>query len=395
MRIFWAILAATLVSMSFVAGGAVQDAPGAQNVKKLKYARGLKKIAPDVAAQLHAASNARNARKLKALPKVTAPAYDLTTIGLGPIIIDQGQCGSCWDFSGCVTCTGAFLKAGWATTFASTTLSPQMVLDCGSNGGCNGDDNTTVLAQCQATGLATSSTYGAYQGGPARCNTSPGTLYKITNWGYVSTGNNQAVAATQDIKNALVAYGVIGCGIDADVLGDGTGIITGGGSNIDHDVAIVGWDDTKGAGGCWKMQNSWGTSWGNAGYCWIQYGSGSIGWEAVFAQAPPAVDPPPGPTPPPNPPGPTPVPPGPGTIATFQLNGTGTTLDSVTFELAKTGTQTTLATTIAQLQAQMMTPPAPPVPPVPPSPVDDLTRRVSALEKGIGQILDLLEGKKK
>jgi C1A family cysteine protease len=35
-----------------------------------------------------------------------------------------------------------------------------------------------------------------------------------------------------------------------------------------HAVTIVGYDDSKSA---FLMQNSWGTSWGTAGYCWIDY----------------------------------------------------------------------------------------------------------------------------
>lgn len=35
-----------------------------------------------------------------------------------------------------------------------------------------------------------------------------------------------------------------------------------------HEVVIVGWDDTLGA---WRVKNSWGTGWGNAGFAWIVY----------------------------------------------------------------------------------------------------------------------------
>lgn len=37
-----------------------------------------------------------------------------------------------------------------------------------------------------------------------------------------------------------------------------------------HCVAIVGYDDTRGA---WKIKNSWGTDWGEGGYMWVKYGS--------------------------------------------------------------------------------------------------------------------------
>jgi hypothetical protein len=40
-----------------------------------------------------------------------------------------------------------------------------------------------------------------------------------------------------------------------------------------HCIVIVGYDDNLGA---WLMRNSWGTGWGNAGYCWFGYGQCNI-----------------------------------------------------------------------------------------------------------------------
>lgn len=41
-----------------------------------------------------------------------------------------------------------------------------------------------------------------------------------------------------------------------------------------HAMAIIGYDDNKvinGVQGAYEVRNSWGTSWGDGGYCWIPY----------------------------------------------------------------------------------------------------------------------------
>jgi len=48
-----------------------------------------------------------------------------------------------------------------------------------------------------------------------------------------------------------------------------------------HAITIVGYDDSRGAHGGLKMANSWGTWWGDAGYCWLSYDFvANYAWEA-------------------------------------------------------------------------------------------------------------------
>lgn len=242
------------------------------------------------------------------LPKATAPTYDCRTLGYVGHVQNQGNCGSCWCFSGTDVCTSAMYKAGVLKNDGTTAnyLCQQYSLDCAQNGGCNGDDNTSITTWCKATGLPTQATYGPYTASSGRCSyTSSMTLYKIADWGFCTPSASDGVAATQDIKNAMVAYGPIGAGIDASGLGDGQGIISGTGHSIDHDIVLVGWDDSKGTKGCWILRNSWDTTWGQtcggteAGYCYIEYGAWDVGTEAIWAVATSVTPPtPPGPPPP-------------------------------------------------------------------------------------------------
>src|ERR1700722_20074575 len=127
------------------------------------YARGHKRAANKD--EMIKASHERMRKHLKALPPATDPKYDGTTLGYIPPIKDQSQCGSCWCFSGTEVCEVALIKAGVLKADGSGALSKEYTLDCGQNGGCNGDDNTTVLAGAKATGLPLTSTYGPYTAG--------------------------------------------------------------------------------------------------------------------------------------------------------------------------------------------------------------------------------------
>ncbi|GAA5495458.1 hypothetical protein Rhal01_01633 [Rubritalea halochordaticola] len=38
-----------------------------------------------------------------------------------------------------------------------------------------------------------------------------------------------------------------------------------------HAMCVVGYDDSIGKNGAFLLMNSWGTSWGNGGFCWVEY----------------------------------------------------------------------------------------------------------------------------
>ncbi len=264
-----------------------------------KYARGHKRR-PDKDALMHR-QKALHGLMIRALPHVTADSYDCRALGLVPPVKNQSECGSCWDFSGTGVVTSALIAAGICKVDGSLVCSEQYTLDCYPNGGCDGDDNVTVLEQAYSTGLATEPTYPTYQGQAGRCASQQGLpLRKILSWGFCDPNSSQSVTSTQLIKNAMVAFGPIGVGVAAGDDWDGytSGEFAGSGStSIDHDVILVGWQPSTLQPGksAWIMRNSWGTSWGMNGYMLITEGADSIGTEAVWATA--VGTPPPAPSP--------------------------------------------------------------------------------------------------
>jgi len=270
----------------------------------------------------------RNGLKLSALMDVALPAaFDAREKGWVPPVKDQGSCGSCWDFAGTGVVESAFWRAG-----QKLNLSEQYTLDCGNNGGCNGDWPETVLEWAKKTGLPTTELYGPYQGREGRCKSiDTARLMKIADFGYV--GATDDVPSVDLIKGALYAHGPLAVAVAADnaFSNYSGGIFQGSGSRgINHAVILVGWKDdpTARTGGYWIMRNSWSERWGEQGYMRIAYGANRIGFGAMWCDVTaPTPDPtppvPPGPTPP-VPPGPNPPAPGSGftgTVTTTYVNG--------------------------------------------------------------------------
>lgn len=231
-------------------------------------------------------SHRRHARRLQGLMAAPLPAtWDSVALGwVGPIK-NQKSCGSCWDFSGTGIIEIAYNKAGVGGGPDVFVLSEEYTLSCCRNGGCQGDDNVTVLDWAKGHGLPLTSDYGPYTARPGTCLYKPQmTLYRIDDWGFADSNGGQGVTPVDDIKRAIMTYGAVGCAIAADdvFMNHPAGIVfKGSGSRaIDHDVILVGWDDNLGA---WKLRNSWGVDWCENGYMRIAYGANLVGTESVWA----------------------------------------------------------------------------------------------------------------
>jgi len=175
---------------------------------------------------------------------------------------DQGQCGSCWAFSAVGTVESAYaLAAGKLGSYAE-----QQLVDCSTNGGsegCNGGFNQYGISYIGSTGIAAESSY-PYKAvdGTCRASSVSKALAKGAVAGYKSVGKNNAA-----LQSAITS-GPISVTVDADnswqsyrsgVLSKNCGLF----GQIDHAVIAVGYDTSADT---FKIRNSWGASWGEAGY---------------------------------------------------------------------------------------------------------------------------------
>ena len=253
-----------------------------------KYHTGA--VVPEDIEQRVARSWKLNAVKLRRLGTTTAAKFDCREFGwVGPIQ-NQGSCGSCWNFAATSVVDSAYYKANRWKNDSGNQFSTQYTMDCYRNGGCGGDWFETVFDYAKnSKGLPKEKDYGPYEARSGRCRDVMGAFYKIDDFGYV--GSQSGVPPTQDIKNAMVAYGPIAVAVAADNAFSnyraGT-VFKGNSRNVNHAVILIGWDDDKGA---WLMRNSWGTGWGDQGNMWIAYGANQIGYGAQWVSVK-AIDPP-------------------------------------------------------------------------------------------------------
>jgi len=210
----------------------------------------------------------------------SASQWDWRTEGHVGEIRDQGpRCFACWAFA-----TAAAFEASYSVQHGRyVPVSEQNLLNCASTmSTCEGGvvaDAYTVLTSKGAVDAAVEPYLG--QKSP-ECMPSSGKMRALT-WGYVSA--DEVIPSTPAIKEALCRYGPIVAAVRASF----SMLAYGGGVFNDHEegppthaLAIIGWDDEKGA---WLVRNSWGTQWGMNGYMWIKYRVNSIGAEASWIRA--------------------------------------------------------------------------------------------------------------
>jgi KDEL-tailed cysteine endopeptidase len=189
-----------------------------------------------------------------------ADSVNWITSGAVNAVKDQGQCGSCWAFSATCAIEGAhFLSTG-----TLLSLSEQQIVDCDTvSYGCNGGWQYAAFeyAEAQAQDLENDYTYTAMDGS---CRSS-------SYAGQVNVKNYANVPANSVAQlKAAIALAPTSVTIEADTFvfqGYTGGVLNSAacGTSLDHAVTAVGYGTESGQD-YYLVRNSWGASWGEAGY---------------------------------------------------------------------------------------------------------------------------------
>lgn len=141
------------------------------------------------------------------------------------------------------------------------------ISDCGS-----GTAFTTVLELLIAKGVCTWQTmpYSDVNGCslfPNATQEANASNYKIASYAAIPSTDQVAIKTMVSSKHPVIAN----ITADNSFMNAGPGFVWrsySGSGSLPHALVICGYDDTKHA---YKVMNSWGTTWGDAGFSWIDY----------------------------------------------------------------------------------------------------------------------------
>merc|ERR1712087_565159 len=210
-----------------------------------------------------------------------ATSVDWTTKGAVTPVKNQGQCGSCWSFS----TTGALEGAYEIASGNLVSLSEQQFVDCDKvDSGCSGGlmDNGFNFAKSNALCTEASYPYKAKGGSCAASSCTVGLAKGAV------TGYKDVSADSESAMMSAVTQQPVSIAIEADKsvfqLYKSGVLQSTCGSQLDHGVLLVGYGTEDGKD-YWKVKNSWGASWGDAGYVKLLRGKGGSGECGLLKQA--------------------------------------------------------------------------------------------------------------
>jgi C1A family cysteine protease len=193
-------------------------------------------------------------------------SFDWRSKGVVSPVKNQGQCGSCWDFSATETIESVCDLAGYGLNL----LSEQQILDCDTTAdGCDGGWPYWAYEYIiSAGGIETESDYPyTAEDGSCAANSADFVACKPYKWEYVTQSQNE-----QQMQSFMYSNSPLSVCVDASSWQYYTGgVIMGSscGQQIDHCVQATGWTTVQGTD-VWIVRNSWGSSWGLDGYLYVQ-----------------------------------------------------------------------------------------------------------------------------
>src|SRR3954469_15205874 len=256
------------------ASGPLAEAPHEVQVAHL----GLDVTEEELQATQAMVKAANQAVSLRADAFAAPPAVDWRNNGGNFVtsIKDQSSCGSCVSF-GTIATIEARMNVACKTAGQQRDYSEAFLFYCGCGNCCGtGWNFVPALEYCKNTGVAAESKF-PYVPGNRPCPSPPPTVdFKITGYTILPSAAERkaAIADGGPVIGGLAVY--------QDFYAYKTGVykpVSGALAGY-HAVSVVGYDDNQ---ACWICKNSWGPSWGDAGFFRIAYGQSMDQQFAAYA----------------------------------------------------------------------------------------------------------------
>jgi len=216
---------------------------------------------------------------------------------------DQGQCGSCWAFG----TFGAVEHIHKLNSGATVSLAEQQLVDCDTvSSGCDGGRPDWACNYLTGKDIYTTASY-PYTASDGTCTTGEASGVTVTGYNTVGKSDGALASALGTSAVTVMVYA------DSKFQSYSSGVMSDPPTtcSLNHAVLATGYDSNY-----WKIKNSWGTGWGEAGFIRFARLTDGCGAYGLFYDNPvvPTVGGAPSPTPAPptpTPPAPTPTPPTP------------------------------------------------------------------------------------
>ncbi|ETW06564.1 hypothetical protein H310_02781 [Aphanomyces invadans] len=197
---------------------------------------------------------------------VKAASVDWATGNCVNPVRNQGQCRSCWAFSA----VGAAETAHCIVTKDLLDLSEQQVTSCSTESGsdgCNGGWPFAAMTYVSTTGLCLERDYPYTSGSTSVTGSCSSDLCTKQQLSIGETVRVKGEAALDAVLNTQPPSVLVEAGNYVWMNYEGGVITHCPGSYSDHAVVAVGYDE-----GSYKLRNSWGAAWGEAGHIRVKRG---------------------------------------------------------------------------------------------------------------------------
>jgi hypothetical protein len=216
------------------------------------------------------------ARKVHAPPpQGKSPTAEVNWVTAGAVtpVKNQASCGSCWAFSA----VGAIEGSYFLSQDKLLSFSEQDLVSCDTtDSGCNGGLMDNAFKWVETNGIAAEDAYPYTSGGgvTGTCDAAKAANPVATVTGYTDVTPKSMAALMSAVEQQPVSLSIQADRSFFQIYKSGVMDSPRCGSQLDHGVLVVGYDSSD-ASPYWLVKNSWGATWGEAGY--IKLGMASSG----------------------------------------------------------------------------------------------------------------------